>query len=114
MISKLLVFIIVAVTIIGLDATCTGNVVVTIQTASIYTTSLEPTTTTTTTIITTTPPYHPCPRSMNTYLQKYFGRKFRCDLGFQANQCATNAGCFGQVNNYCCQQNNACNECVSK
>jgi hypothetical protein len=111
MIPKLSVFIIVAVAIIGLDATCptlTDNVRSVTNISDIVITTLESTTTT------TKPPYHPCPRSMNTYLSKYFNIRFRCALGYQANECSTNAGCFGKVNNYCCQQSNGCNKCVGK
>jgi hypothetical protein len=109
MIPKLIVFIIVAVTVIGLDATCpifiTDNVRSVTNISDIVITTIQP-------VISTTPiPYHPCPRSMNTYLTKTFGYRFRCSL---ANECANNGGCAGKVNNYCCQQSNGCNKCVGK
>jgi hypothetical protein len=112
MISKLIVFIIVAVTVIGLDATCpifiTDNVRSVTNISDIVITTIQP-------VISTTPiPYHPCPRSMNTYLTKTFGYRFRCSLGYRANECANNGGCAGKVNNYCCQQSNGCNKCVGK
>ena len=108
MISKLSVLILV-VTVIGLDAVCPDNAnnQKIDQIGSVGTTTFETTTT-------TVPPYHPCPRSMNTYLSKTFGYKFRCLTGYASNQCANNAGCSGQSNNYCCQQSNGCNKCVGK
>jgi hypothetical protein len=112
MIPKLIVFIIVAVTVIGLDATCptlTDNVRSVTNISDIVITTIQPV------IISTTPiPYHPCPRSMNTYLTKTLGYRFRCSLGYRANECANNGGCAGKVNNYCCQQSNGCNKCVGK
>ena len=111
MISKLSVLILV-VTVIGLDAVCPENAnnQKFDQTGAIGTTTipLEPPTT-------TVPPFHPCPRSMHTYLTLFFGLKpKRCLAGYKSNQCATNADCSGQSNNYCCQQPNGCNKCVGK
>jgi hypothetical protein len=104
MISKLSVFIIVAVIVIGLDATCLGNQGIETKQSGVDSTTIEP----------VPIPYHPCPRSMNTYLTKVFGYKFRCSLGYKSNECFNNAGCAGKVNNYCCQQSNGCNKCVGK
>jgi hypothetical protein len=98
--SKLKVFIIVAFTAIVLDGKC----ITSIETSSIESITVES--------ATTPPSYHPCPRSMNTYLSETFGYIFRCNLDYLANECSSNAECSGKVNNYCCQQSNGCNKCV--
>ena len=57
--------------------------------------------------------YHPCPRSLLSY-QFLFenGPRVRCAFGPEGNLCRGNDECpDGQ---YCCQDDNGCNQCVGK
>lgn len=115
MVSKLSVFLIAIIAVIGLDATC--------PTANQQDVTSQGSVATTTTFQTSTPTpvpaptpidlgslWHVCPRSMNNWLRQTYQMVFKCSLGFRGNACTkVNVCAVGQA---CCQQPNGCNKCV--
>lgn len=89
MISKLILFLVLAVYAIQLKAQSSGNSPINL--------------------------YHACNRSMNVYLQLKKGIiGDPCAGGPKNNQCRPSSGCTDPNKPLCCQNENSCNECTGK